>query len=77
MGQSTKYGVLTVLALTGTLAGGCDPATYTDIHFGTNLGADYVAPAPARDAGDDAAAAAAPGGASGSVDGTGGTDGGT
>jgi len=60
-------------AFTGALASGCDPSTYTDVSFGTNLGADYVAPAPVRDAGDPPAAT----GAAGSDGGTGGAGEGT
>jgi len=48
-----------VLALTGALAAGCDPTEYTDVNFGTNLGADYMAPDVPRDAGVDADAATA------------------
>ena len=46
-----------MLALTGALAAGCDPTEYTDVNFGTNLGADYMAPDVPRDAGMDADAA--------------------
>lgn len=43
-----------VLALTGGLAAGCDPTEYTDVNFGTNVGADYMVPSAAVDAGLDA-----------------------
>jgi hypothetical protein len=55
--RSTKWIAWAVLALTGALLSGCDPTEYTDVNFGTNLGADYMAPAVARDAGMDADAA--------------------
>jgi len=45
-----------VLALTGGLAAGCDPTEYTDVNFGSNVGADYMVPS-ASDAGMDADAA--------------------
>jgi hypothetical protein len=64
-------------ALTGALASGCDPSTYTDVSFGTNLGADYVAPAPVRDAGEEAGDPPAATGAAGSDGGTGGAGEGT
>lgn len=48
-----------MLALTGALAAGCDPTEYTDVNFGTNIGADYVPPTPAVDAGVDVDAAVA------------------
>ena len=64
-----------MLVLTGALAGGCDPATYTDVHFGTNVGADYMAPTrDASDGPDDAAAGAA---GTSSAAGTGGSAGAT
>jgi len=63
-----------VVVLTGALAAGCDPTTYTDVNFGTNLGADYMAPAPVRDAGDGADAATSTG-AGGGDGGTGAEDG--
>ena len=49
MAKSTAFGGLAVLVfLTGlmsaTLLSGCTPETYTDQNFGTNLGADFVAP---------------------------------
>ena len=57
-----------MVVLTGALAGGCDPTTYTDLNFGTNVGADYMAPAPVRDAGDDSDTQVnAPGSAAGTV----------
>ena len=58
------------MLLAGALASGCDPSTYTDVNFGTNVGADYVAPAPVRDAGEEggeeAGDAAVPAGVAGS-----------
>jgi hypothetical protein len=57
MSRSTTWLACSVLALTGALAAGCDPTEYTDVNFGTNLGADYMAPDVARDAGMDADAA--------------------
>jgi hypothetical protein len=74
MGQPAKLAALSVLAITGALAG-CDPATYTDIHFGTDVGADYMAPAPIPDAGEGANDAATPVGAAGSSGGAGGAGG--
>jgi hypothetical protein len=49
MAKSTAFGGLAVLVfLTGlasaSLLSGCTPETYTDQNFGTNLGADFVAP---------------------------------
>lgn len=52
-----------VSALTAVLVGGCDPATYTDQNFDSDLGADYRA--PVREAGTEADAGAA-GGTAGS-----------
>jgi hypothetical protein len=57
MSRSTTWIACSVLALTGALAAGCDPTEYTDVNFGTNLGADYMAPDVPRDAGMDADAA--------------------
>ncbi len=57
MSRSTTWIACSVLALTGALAAGCDPTEYTDVNFGTNIGADYMAPDVARDAGMDADAA--------------------
>ena len=57
MSRSTTWVVCSVLALTGALAAGCDPTEYTDVNFGTNIGADYMAPDVTRDAGMDADAA--------------------
>lgn len=56
MAKSTALGGLAVLVfLTGlastSLLIGCTPETYTDQNFGTNLGADFVA--PAADAGSN------------------------
>jgi|HubBroStandDraft_2_1064218.scaffolds.fasta_scaffold89652_2 hypothetical protein len=49
MAKSTAFGGLAVLVfLTGLVSAGvligCTPETYTDQNFGTNLGADFVAP---------------------------------
>ena len=49
MARSTVFGGLAALVLLAglTSAGlltGCTPETYTDQNFGTNLGADFVAP---------------------------------
>ena len=49
MTRSTAFGGLVALVLTTALGGGCQPETYVDQNFGTNLGADFVA--PPRDAG--------------------------
>jgi hypothetical protein len=57
MSRPTTWIACSVLALTGALATGCDPPEYTDVNFGTNVGADYMAPTVARDAGTDADAA--------------------
>lgn len=59
MSRATKWIAWSVLALTGGLVAGCDPTEYTDVNFGTEIGADYVppTPTPAVDAGLDADAA--------------------
>jgi hypothetical protein len=81
MAQAAKWAGWSAMLLTGAIAGalasGCDPSTYTDVNFGTNVGADYVAPAPVRDAGEEAGDVAAPKGAAGSDGGTGGAGEGT
>lgn len=60
MSRSTKWIAWSVLALTAALCAGCDPTEYTDVNFGSNVGADYMAPAPTVnvDAGVDADATA-------------------
>ena len=57
MAKSKAFGGLAALAFVAglTSAGllsGCTPETYTDQNFGTNLGADFVA--PSVDAGGNA-----------------------
>ena len=78
MARSARWAAWWAMVLTGAIAGalasGCDPSTYTDVNFGTNVGADYVAPAPIRDAGegaDDAPAATDAAGSDGGPDGAG------
>jgi len=49
MAKSMAFGGLVALVFLASLAsaslfGGCTPETYTDQNFGTNLGADFVAP---------------------------------
>jgi hypothetical protein len=53
MCRPTQWIAWCVVALTGVLAAGCDPTEYTDVNFGTNVGADYMVPVE-RDAGTDA-----------------------
>jgi hypothetical protein len=58
MSRSTTWIACSVLALTAALAAGCDPTEYTDVNFGTNVGADYTPPTSSPvDAGVDADAA--------------------
>jgi hypothetical protein len=56
MAKSMALGGFAALVLlagltSGSLLAGCTPETYTDRNFGTNLGADFVAP-PADAAGN-------------------------
>ncbi len=44
MRRSTVFGGVAALALASALGAGCQPDTYVDKNFGTNLGADFVAP---------------------------------
>jgi hypothetical protein len=54
MGQLAVRLLLGALALTGPWLAGCGSATPVDMYFGTDAGADFVA--PPREAGADAAA---------------------
>jgi hypothetical protein len=72
MARAASWMGWAVLALASTaLATGCDPTSYTDVNFGSSLGADFVA--PVTDAGspiDDAVApTAGAGGAAGDAGG--------
>ena len=59
MRNSRAKGVVLWITIAGTagvlaasvLVGGCTAATYTDMYFGSDAGADFVA--PPRDAGTD------------------------
>jgi hypothetical protein len=47
----TLCGALTAMATAGAFVGSCTSATYTDMYFGSDAGADFAA--PPREAGAD------------------------
>jgi hypothetical protein len=73
MTQPMRRAAWFVSALTALLVGGCDPATYTDQNFDSDLGADFRA--PVHDAGDEADTAAGGAAGSGASAGSGGSAG--